>query len=481
MECDLLLINPPLSMGKGNGGFAKVGAELGSQLPPLGLCVIASVVRKAGFTVKIIDAPPLNLDLRIILELIREEKPRFVGITAATNSIHIAYSLISSMKAQSIPSKIVIGGVHITALPGETIRECGGLDIGVIGEGEVTILEILSGKSLHEVNGIIFREDGEVYRTPHREYIQELDTLPFPAWDLLPQLEKYYRPSPHMYLRLPSNSLLTSRGCPNRCSFCIMASSGKKFRAHSSDYTVGMVEHLIKNYHIRDIIFYDDNFLLDKKRAIEICEQIIKRKLNITWSCLARTEVISPEILKLAKRAGCWQIAYGIESGDQRILDILKKNTQVEKAEEVLRKTVEAGIRTRGFFMIGVPGETEESIQKTIDFAKRSCLNDFQATFFTPFPGTAFYQDIHQYGDYKEDWDNMSTWAPVFIPTGLTLEKLMKYHKTMLRVFYFRPKILFQYAVRSITHPSILLNFLKAGLKLFLYSFLGVKRRKDLG
>jgi radical SAM superfamily enzyme YgiQ (UPF0313 family) len=477
MECDLLLINPPLSMEKRYGDFA----ELGSKVPPLGLCMIAAVVRKAGFTAKIIDAAALNIHLRETIALVKKEKPRFVGVTAVTNSISTAYSLIDNLKSQSVTSKAIIGGPHITALPEETFRECENLDIGVIGEGDITIVEILSGKSLHEVNGIIFREDGEVYRTPHREYIQELDTLPFPAWDLLPQVQKYYRPSPHMYLKLPSSSLLTSRGCPGKCSFCVMALSGGKFRAHSADYTVGMVEHLIKNYHVRDIIFYDDNFLLDKKRAIEICEQIIKKEFNITWSCLARPEMISKDILKLIKKSGCWQIAYGIESGDQRILDTLKKNSQLEKAEEVLRQTVEVGIRTRGFFMLGVPGETEESIIKTIDFAKRSYLNDFQVTFFTPFPGTELFQNIHQYGDYKRDWDSMNTWAPVFIPTGLTHEKLVKYHRKMHREFYFRPKIILQYAVRLIANPAPFLHSLRAGIQLFMYSFLGVKRRKDLG
>jgi len=453
-------------------------ADLGSRVPHLGLCTIAAVVRRAGFTVKIIDAPALNWGFKETVEFIVKEKPRFVGISAVTDSILIAYSLVKTLKSQSLQSKTIIGGAHITALPEETFNECEGLDIGVIGEGEATIIEILSGKNLREIQGIIFREEGTVYRTPPGEYVQDLDSLPFPAWDLLPHLEKYYRPSPHMYLRLPSTSLLTSRGCPNRCSFCVMALSGKKFRAHSAEYTIGMIEHVMKNYHIRDIIFYDDNFLLDRKRAVEICEEMIRRKLNITWSCLARTEIISKDILKLIKRAGCWQIAYGIESGDQRILNILKKNTQVERAEEVLRQTAEAGIRTRGFFMIGVPGETEESIEKTIDFAKRSCLNDFQATFFTPFPGTGFYQNINQYGEYTKNWSTMSTWAPVFVPYGLTLDKLVKYHKKMHRDFYFRPKILFQYATRFAMRPSILLSSLKAGLRLFIYSFLGMQKGK---
>lgn len=453
-------------------------AEMGSRVPHLGLCSLASVVRKAGFSVKILDAPALRMDFKGTVEAIVKENPRFIGISSVTDSIPVTYSLAHTLKAYASNSVIIIGGAHITALPEETFDECKSLDIGVIGEGEETIVELLSGKNLCEIKGIIYRDGETVHRTPPREYLQDLDSLPFPAWDLLPRLEKYYRPSPHMYLRLPSTSLLTSRGCPNRCNFCVMALSGKKFRAHSAEYTLGMMEYVMKNYHIKDIIFYDDNFLLDKKRAMEICEEMIRRRLDITWSCLARTELISKDILKLAKRAGCWQIAYGIESGDQRILDILNKKTEVEKAEEVLRLTAEAGIRTRGFFMIGVPGETEESIKKTIDFAKRSKLNDFQATFFTPFPGTHFYRNIDQYGKYIKNWASMSTWTPVFIPHGLTLDKLVMYHKKMHRDFYFRPKIIFQYLTRFIKHPSIFLNTLKAGLKLFSYTFLVKKSNR---
>jgi radical SAM superfamily enzyme YgiQ (UPF0313 family) len=474
MECDLLLINPPVSLEDRYGEFA----DLGSRVPPLGLCTLAAVVRKAGFTVRIIDAPALDLGFKETVELIREERPRFVGITAVTGAILTAYSLINTLKSLSLPSKTIIGGPHITALPEETFQECENVDIGVIDEGEIAIVDILSGKHLHDVKGIIFRENGEVHRTSPGEYVQDLDTIPFPTWDLLPQLDKYYRPAAHSYLRLPSSSLMTSRGCSGRCIFCVSAMRGKRFRAHSAEYTIGMIEHLIRHYHIRDIIFYDDNFLLDKRRAIKICEEVINRKFNITWSCLARAEFISKDILKLIKKSGCWQIAYGIESGDQRILDTLKKHNKVEEVEEVLKQTAEAGIGTRGYFMVGNPGETEESIERTIDFAKRSHLNDFHVTFFTPFPGTEIFHTASQYGEYKKDWNSLNFWAPVFIPKDLTLEKLVQYHKKMHREFYFRPKIIFHYALRLIANPTPFFHTVKAALRLFAYSFLGMQKGK---
>jgi radical SAM superfamily enzyme YgiQ (UPF0313 family) len=177
------------------------------------------------------------------------------------------------------------------------------------------------------VAGIVYRKEGEIVCSPARGNIEDLDTLPFPAWDLLPSLPHYYKPSPHSYFKLPSSSLLTSRGCNGTCTFCARPFMGEKYRAHSADYTIGMIDHLVKRYGIRDIMFYDDNFLLDKKRVEKICEALLRKDYTISWSCLARPEIMSHDLFQLIKKAGCWQIAYGIESGDQAILDTIKKGS----------------------------------------------------------------------------------------------------------------------------------------------------------
>lgn len=476
MEVDLLLINPPLTLEERYGSFAKMGSEA----PPLGICVIAACVRKEGYKVKIVDAPAQGLDLHATVEQVKVINPRLVGISSTTNSICNTYDLAREIKRSKTDIKVIVGGCHITALPEETLEECESIDLGVIGEGEITLPEILlcekeGNRELSGVKGIIFRENGHISKTPPRKYIQDLDTIPFPSWDLIPDLPNKYKPSPHSYLKLPSSSLVTTRGCNGRCIYCVRALSEEGYRSHSADYTIRMIEHLIKDYHIRDIMFYDDNFLLDKARIHEICEQMIEKNLNISWSCLARPEIIPLDMLKLMKRSGCWQIAYGIESGDQRILNTIKKGVKLEKVTRVLEETVKAGIRTRGYFMMGCPGETEESIANTINFLKRVPLKDFHATFFTPLPGTEIFKTAHKYGTYEKDWRKMSVWIPLFIPKGFTREKLIRYHRKMYREFYFRPKVLLDYAEKLFLNPAAIPQSFIAGIDLLKYSFFSEK------
>ena len=472
MSIDLLLINPPLTMKERYGSFAKMGSEA----PPIGICVVAACVRKQGHSVEILDAPAQGLDLYSTVAEIERIAPKFVGISATTNSICNTYDLAGEIKKRSSVISVMVGGCHMTALPEETLTECKNIDIGVIGEGEITVPEILQcekevSRNLSGVNGIIYRENGTIHKNPPRKYIHDLDTVPFPAWDMLSDLTVRYKPSPHSYLNLPSSSLVTTRGCSGKCIYCVRALSEDGYRSHSAEYTIGMVEHLIDKYKIRDIMFYDDNFLLNKERVNAVCERLIEKKYNISWSCLARPEIIPADLLDLMKRSGCWQIAFGLESGDQRILNILKKGVKLERVENVLEATVKAGIRTRGYFMIGCPGETDESIENTVKFLKRASLNDFHATYFTPLPGTEIFKIAEKYGSYEKDWSRMSVWTPLFVPEGFTLEKLVECHKRLYREFYFSPKVLFNYAYKLMLNPAAIPQSFIAGVDLLKYSF----------
>jgi radical SAM superfamily enzyme YgiQ (UPF0313 family) len=254
---------------------------------------------------------------------------------------------------------------------------------------------------------------------------------------------------------------------------------GEKYRAHSAEYTLGMIDHLVKSYGIRDIMFYDDNFLLDRKRAQRICEEILKKNYTISWSCLARPEAMADDLFKLIKRAGCWQIAYGIESADQDILNAIKKKVTVERMSEVIRKTNEAGIHSRGYFMIGSPRETKETIEKTTRFIRESGLRDFHVTFCTPMPGAELFETAHQYGTFARDWKKLGFWEPVFIPTGMTKEQLIDSHQRMYRKFYLRPAIFLRYFMKLlITNPRSIIDTLTAGYYVSLYSLRGyIKKR----
>jgi radical SAM superfamily enzyme YgiQ (UPF0313 family) len=253
---------------------------------------------------------------------------------------------------------------------------------------------------------------------------------------------------------------------------------GEKYRSNSPEYTIGMIEHLVKNYGIKDIMFYDDNFLLDRKRVTKICDEILKRGYKITWSCLARTDVMPEDFFKLIKQAGCWQIAYGIESGDQTILNNMKKYATLERIEEMIRRTNEAGINTRGYFMIGCPGENRETIEKTINFITASGLKDFHVTFCTPMPGAELFNTADQYGSFDCDWGKLGFWDPVFIPKGMTKEELVAAHRRMFRKFYLRPSVIARYILKIITKPGIMADIVRAGIDVMKYSMGGYIRDK---
>ncbi len=218
------------------------------------------------------------------------------------------------------------------------------------------------------IAGLVYRRENEVLLSPPGIILKTLTAYPtLPGISSPPATNTINRP-PTVTYKLPSTSLMSSRGCNGTCTFCARPFMGEKYRAHSADYTVGMIDHLVTVYGIRDIMFYDDNFLLDKKRVVKICEALLKKDYTISWSCLARPEITSDELFGLIKKAGCWQIAFGIESADQGILETIKKKATVERMSEVIRKTNEAGIHSRGYFMIGCPGETKETIEKTTRF-----------------------------------------------------------------------------------------------------------------
>ena len=478
MEIDLLLINPPITLEERYGTFASVG----SQAPPLGLCYVAATVRNAGYSVQILDAPALNLDLPQTIDSIARINANLIGITASTVSIPRAAELAKAIKNHSINAPIMVGGPHVSSIPEETLEEFNDFDIGVISEGEYTVPEIIAcqknGGNISEIAGIVFREGTKITLSPPRARIENLDELPLPAWDLIPWLPRYYKPAPHSYKMLPSSTLITSRGCNGTCTFCARPFMGEKYRSHSAESTIEMIDHLVKVYGTRDIMFYDDNFLLDRKRVTTICEEILRRNYKISWSCLARTDIMPEDFFKLIKRAGCWQIAYGIESADQTILDNLKKRTTIEKVAEMICKTNEAGIHSRGYFMIGCPGESLETIDKTTRFLTQSGLKDFHVTFCTPMPGAELFKTAEHYGEFDRDWKKLGFWEPVFIPHGLTKQQLIDSHRRMYRKFYLRPSIFTRYMIKFILHPGNIGSIINAGLNVLKYSLSGYLKKR---
>lgn len=441
----VVLISPPLTLEERYGKIAKGGRNA----PPLGLCCLAAVVRKNDYKVSIIDAPAMGSDYENIVNEITWLSPKYIGLTASTLAIESAHKLASLIKMKQKKVIIIVGGSHITALPEETLLKYQSFDFGVTGEGEETLIELLSviknNQKFEEVRGLVYRKKNKVMVNDRRPFIKDLDSLPLPAWDLLPPLEKFYRSSPQSFDRLPSCSLVTSRGCPNQCTFCDRSIFGNCVRGYSPDYVIKMLKILSHQYGIKHLLIDDDTFTVLRDRLEKICRLIIKEKIDLTWTCLARVDTVNKALLSLMKKAGCWQILYGIESGNQNILNSLKKNITLGEIEKALKITHECGIKTKGFFILGTPLETKETAGETINFLKRIKLDDFHMTYFTPFPGTEIYSQIKKNNSLDRKWSEMNEWSPVFIPPEMTREELIYFSKKAFREFYFRPKIMLSY------------------------------------
>ncbi len=460
----IVFVNPPLSPEERYGALA----EAANTMPSLGLLSLAAAAREAGAETAIIEASSLGLGLEETTARVRELSPTHVGMTATTASIHRAADLAAMLKEQDRAIDTIVGGPHATALPEKVMDMFPQFDIAVIGEGEETIAELVearkNGGGPSSVAGLALRENGAVRVTGKRELVKDLDRLAFPAWDLLEGFPERYRPPGFRFRRLPAASLVTSRGCPSKCIFCDRSVFGSAHRRFGADYVLEMMGTLHREYRVREILFEDDTFLLDRPRVRAICEKLVREGPELSWSCLGRVSAADPELLALMKRAGCWQIGYGIESGNQEILDMIGKGTRLERIEEALAATRKAGMRTKGFFMIGHPKETEETIRETIAFARKAVLDDFSITRFTPFPGSEIYERTGEYGEFDDDWKKMNLMNTVFVPHGLTAEAIDRYAATAFRRFYLRPGIILRYLGRMLRNPGSAPGILKGFL-----------------
>lgn len=469
---DIVLVDPPVNLEERYGKLARSG----STAPPLGLCHLASICRAKGFRSVIIDANVLMFRHRQVVEEIFSYNPKAIGITASTISIESAARIATMIKRLDKTKMIILGGPHVTAAPEATMDRFRCFDIGVIGEGEITLIQLLhaivGGDDLGHIPGLIFRRGDSITKNGERKFITNLDELPMPAWDLLPELKHFYKPVSLSYQRTPSTSLITSRGCSGKCTFCDRSVFGNICRCFSAEYLFEMVKELYFKYSIRDILFDDDNFILFRGRLSKFCELLLESGLKLSWACNARVDLVDNETLKLMARSGCWQIAYGIESGNQTILDVLNKGINLDQISNALNMTREAGINTKGFFMIGCPLETRRTLQDTLNFILKLPLDDFQVTFFTPLPGCQLYEKIKEYGDLDNDWSKMNMWYPVFVPYGLSKDDLVSFSKRAFFRFYWRPSIILNYL--QMLKKSGAINKLATGIYSMLrYQFFG--------
>jgi len=460
MKSKILFVNQPVTLEQRYAALSR----LGNNTPPLTLCHMAGITRKHGFPTAILDAATRQMSLQETVARAVEIRPKYLGLYATTVTIDEAGALAKALKEQLPELVVLIGGIHFTYLPEETMEDNPTFDIGVIGEGDIAIVEILEslerGDDLSSIKGLIYRSDGKLVKTGQGDRVHDLNTLPMPAFDLLQGFPEMYTPPFFGFSILPIATAVVSRGCPAQCKFCRAGIFGdKNLRQYSPKYIVELMRYLEERFGVVQLLFYDDDFVMFKKHTKELCERIIKAGLKTTWSCNTRVIDVNPEILQLMKRAGCWQISFGIESGSQRVLNFMKKGATLEIIQKAIRWTKEAGIRTNGYFLFGFPTETEEEIKATIAFSRSLDLDIFQCTLFTPFPNLPFSKEVDAYGTLQTDkWADMNIFNPVFVNKGLTPELLEKYKKKAMRQFYFRPHIQLL-MLRMILSSPIMLKF----------------------
>ena len=450
--------------------------------PPIGLALIAAVLEREGYQVTVLDANAMSLQPRDIAPLVTDADA--VGITAMTPTISAAISVAHHLKQANSNLIMILGGVHATLLPDETLAGAPGIDIIVRGEGETTIIELLQAladkQPVDNISGISFRADGRVISTATRTSSIDMDSLPFPAYHLLPW--QRYKPHPPHGLALPFAAVVTSRGCPYRCAYCSKPVFGNKFRAQSPERVVEEVAYLKERFGIKEVAFYDDVFTLDKKRVHAIAEEIIRKGIRIFWTCEARVNLVDKELLRHMKQAGCYAIAYGIESASPEILSALHKDITLEQVEEAVRISREVGLQTIGYLMIGSPGETPETIVKTIEFAKKLKLDFAQFSVTTPFPGTELYDLYLQDGHGNIPWESFvysgadSQLTPVFESSQLSRNDLKYWTRRAYREFYLRPSYLWQRVRRLTSTGEVRINL--KGLCMLLRNIIPSRQRR---
>jgi anaerobic magnesium-protoporphyrin IX monomethyl ester cyclase len=457
----IVLIDPPTSHEQIYGDWDLSGVDTYS--PPLGLLYIASFIREHGHTPYVIDVTARKWSFQQAVDNALALNPDGIGISAKTINIYNADKIARELKKKGFTGFIVLGGAHISAVPLETFSRFQSFDFGVIGEGESTFLELIENiskkRSIKDVLGIIYRDDtGQIITNPPRPVIANIDILPLPAWDLLPDFPNSY---PHNALetrRLPAASIITSRGCPFSCTFCDRAIFGSVVRQHSADYTLNMIRHLKERYGIRDLMMLDDNFILDKKKLFKVCDAMIEEKMDLTWYCMGHAKVMTEDRLRKIKESGCWFIEIGIESGSDRILNFIRKNTNKTEIAQAVKRARDAGLKVKGNFIFGFPTETKESLKETIDFAKSIGLAYFQQNFLTVWPGCEIAVDPQQYGQVETDWTRLAHQRVTFIPNGLTEPELVQASKEAFRSFYLRPQIILEVGMQSLTSWHAMLN-----------------------
>jgi len=414
--------------------------------PPLGIAYLAAAARRAGHGVSIVDAHANDLDHSSVLRALKHIAADVVGLTSTTFNWPVVTELARRLRQEREDLPIWVGGPQLSLYARECMAEPA-VDVAVVGEGDETLVELLSrladGEDCAGVAGTIVRREDELVHGPDRPPVEDLDGLPFPALDLLP-LQRYRS----LDLPTPFVSMVTSRGCPFRCRYCSQVYVGGTYRAHGPARVVAEMTRAVRRFRAREIVFFDETFTLDDSWVQAVCEGILAADLDVPWNVRTRVDRLDGETLLAMREAGCCSIHVGIEAGTDRVQRLMNKKLDLSGVGDALHAARRFGIETRGYFMLGYPGETRDEIEQTLQLSQDLPLDWASFTITTPLPGTGIYEDLvrggESGGDYWRDYSQGRVSEPpgYFTSDGLTAADLEGLLSEAYRRFYLRPSLL---------------------------------------
>jgi len=428
MRQHVTLVNPPYPMG----------AHQHPPFTPLGLGYLAAVLEKNQYEVDVIDCQALGISYDAFKSEIKKRQPDVVGMTSTTLTYKSALRIAKIVKEVCPSCLTVLGGCHVTFWDNEALQECPDLDVVVRKEGEYTIIELVErlevSEDFHDILGVTYRKGDEIIRNPDRPYIEDLDSLPFPAHHLWPldRLRKYGN------VMFP---IMTSRGCVFWCEFCsAVRMFGRGYRMRSPKNVVDEIEFLHKTYGSDTFTFYDDAFTVDQSRVEEICREIHDRHLRITWDCGTRVDMVSKDLLQKMRDAGCVAVWFGVEAGSQKVIDSMGKGFTANRTKKAFKLAKEVGLMTIASVVFGFPGETRETAMETIKFILEINPDDVGYYIATPYPGTPMADYVKKMGWLRvTDFDKYDTATPIFELPTLTMQELREIREKAFHKFYLRP------------------------------------------
>ena len=439
---EIVLVLPPFDNWASWKGKSRWRTKRGN-ITALGVGYLAAALEARGHAVVLIDAPAMSLNLEQTVAAVLAERPGVVGISCLTVRAVSAYALAAAIKAADRRLPVVMGGSHVSTYCANILDECPDIDILVPGEAETTFADLVDrlsrNGSFADLAGLMYRDDsGKIVATPPAPVVKDLDTIAPPAWHIYDK--KLYRPLPNQGLLWPAATMITSRGCPwGRCAFCHQHGPHRApYRRHSPERVVSEIRCLARDLGYREVMFWDDNFCIDERWVDTFCNLLDAEDLNMPWTAQLHVRTATRTMLERIRASGCYNIFIGIETGNQRMLDLLNKGNTLEQCREVVGWAKELGFEIRCAYIMGLPTETREMMEETFRFA---CELDSDYAVFSPFhawPDTPFGEMALREGRYlgwKDSW-----LTPSYVPNTLSgVQELNAIITSAYRRYYLRP------------------------------------------